>query len=508
MQSYRQSLEARAAAELERRRRERERWQPNPDSEDHPNPQRLALATEADELYYGGAAGGGKTDLLLGCALTQHRQSVIFRRVYPNLRAIIRRSVEIMGGDDSYNKSDRAWNLGDGRFLEFGSVQYEDNKSDWQGRPHDFYGFDEITEFSRTQYQFLIGWNRTTRAGQRCRVICAGNPPLDADGMWIVEEFAPWLDDTFAEPAQPGELRWYYYDGEGILHWQRADTPVVVDGESIRPRSRTFIPASLSDNPHLAADGRYLSVLNSLPEPMRTRLKNGDFSAAQGVDPWQVIPTEWVRAAQKRWELCEQPRGEADSVGVDVARGGRDKTVFVPRWGSYFGEPERYPGINTPTGPVVAGLFQQLYRQPGYINLDVIGVGSSAFDSLWAMYPSTPVQPINVGAGSTYTDRSGRLRMRNLRSEAYWRMRDALDPEQGSRIALPPGNEVVADLCSARYQPLANSIVQVESKEDIKKRLGRSPDVGDAILLANLPLVIDYSDQTLIIDEPVRISPY
>ena len=76
------------------------------------------------------------------------------------------------------------------------------------------------------------------------------------------------------------------------------------------------------------------------------------------------------------------------------------------------------------------------------------------------------------------------------------------------KVALPPGNEVMADLCSARYQPLANGIVQVESKDDIKKRLGRSPDVGDAILLANLPLIFDYGDQTIVYEDVVRISPY
>jgi len=489
MKNYVPSLRLAAEAELELRQRNKPPiWQPNPDQGGRTNPQRLAMETDADELYYGGAAGGGKTDLLLGCALTQHRQSVIFRRVYPNLKSIIRRSVEIKGDDEGFNKSEKVWNLDGGKFLEFGAVQYEDGKTSWQGRPHDFYGFDEITEFTRTQYQFIIGWNRTTTPGQRCRVICAGNPPLDADGMWVIEEFAPWLDDSFSDPAQPGELRWYYYDGEGALHWQRDDKPVEVGGESIKPRSRTFIPASLSDNPHLAEDGRYLSVLNSLPEPMRTRLKDGDFGAVREADPWQVIPTDWVREAQKRWQVMERPPNEPDCVGVDVARGGRDKTVFAPRWGTFFGEPERYPGSATPTGPIVAGLFQQKYPCPGSINLDVIGVGSSAFDSLVGMYENTPIQPVNVGSGSDYTDRSGRLKMRNLRSEAYWRMRDALDPEQGSQVALPPGNEIVADLCSARYQSLANGVVQVESKDDIKRRLGRSPDVGDALLLSNLPL--------------------
>jgi hypothetical protein len=64
-------------------------WQPNPDHDDGtPNPQRLAFESEADILGYGGAGGGGKTDLLLGLAATQHHQSIIVRRIFKNLRGI------------------------------------------------------------------------------------------------------------------------------------------------------------------------------------------------------------------------------------------------------------------------------------------------------------------------------------------------------------------------------------------------------------------------------------
>jgi hypothetical protein len=75
--------------------------------------------------------------------------------------------------------------------------------------------------------------------------------------------------------------------------------------------------------------------------------------------------------------------------------------------------------------------------------------------------------------------------MRNLRAEMYWRMREALDPEHGDDVALPPGNELIADLCSATYKPTTAGI-QIEDKDKIKERIGRSPDVGEAILLANL----------------------
>ena len=75
--------------------------------------------------------------------------------------------------------------------------------------------------------------------------------------------------------------------------------------------------------------------------------------------------------------------------------------------------------------------------------------------------------------------------MRNKRAEMYWKMRDALDPDYGDDIALPPGNELLADLCSARYS-ITTAGVLIEPKEKIKERIGRSPDIGEAVMMANL----------------------
>jgi hypothetical protein len=438
--------------------------------------------------------------LLLGLAATAHRRSVIFRRVFPNLRGIIEESRALLNAEgrdhsrDSYNESLHRWVLSDGRMIEFEACQYEKDKEKQRGRPRDFYGFDEATEFTRSQFEFITAWNRTTEAGQRTRVVLTFNPPTDDGGSWVIDYFRPWFAHLFPgqfthpRPAGPGELRWYATlagkevecaDGEPFEH----------GGELIRPRSRTFVPARLGDNPHLAGSN-YESTLQALPEPLRSQLLYGDFAARGAADPFQIIPTEWVRRAQERWiELAvgaPASRERPSAVGVDVARAGQDRTVFAPRWGKdYFGEPVVYPGVVTPDGPVVAELLRQRFPQAGAVNVDVIGVGSSAYDSLGAVFGQvSAVRPINVSAGSTYTDRSGRLRMRNLRTELLWRMRDALDPERGSEVALPPGNEVLADLCAARYRPQAGGVIAAESKEEIKARLGRSPDVGDAILLA------------------------
>ena len=178
-------------------------------------PQWQALLSRADELFYGGAAGGGKTDLVLGLATECHQQSVIFRRVYPNLKAVMHRAREIIDDRAKENKSDKIWTWPDGRTLEFGAIQYEDNKTDWQGRPHDLKAFDELPEFTKSQYQFAIGWNRSTDPSQRVRVVATGNPPINEAGSWVIEHWAAWLDKMHPNPAKPGELRWYaVLDGE------------------------------------------------------------------------------------------------------------------------------------------------------------------------------------------------------------------------------------------------------------------------------------------------------
>lgn len=515
-------LQLQAQAELERRRRAGGLipiWQPNPDRDGLPNPQRLALESEADILGYGGAAGGGKTNLLLGLAAMHHKHSVIFRRVFPNLRGIIEESRLIFNpsgelhGKDSYNESLHRWlRPDDSRWmLEFEACQHEKDKFNQRGRPRDFYGFDEATEFSRTQIEFIIGWLRSTLPDQRCRVVLTFNPPTDDAGSWVVDYFLPWIAFLFPHeyqhpnPAAPGELRWYATidgketeckDGEPFYH----------NDEHITPLSRTFIPAKLADNPHLASTG-YAAVLQSLPEPLRSQVLYGDFAANKEADPWQVIPTAWVKAAQRRWLEREKPAMPLSGLGADIARGGKDALVSAKRYGTWFDIPAKTPGVNVEDGPAAAALIQQAVADDahiGYINLDVIGVGTSAYDSAKVIWPGL-VNPINAAAGSKFIVRTKEgkevLRMKNMRAEYHWRMRMALDPANPpeTALALPPGNEIVADLCAAKYKMLAGGVIQIEEKDAIKERIGRSPDLGEAVMLANLPVFIN--DNPLPVEE-------
>jgi hypothetical protein len=455
--------------------------EPNPIWIPLPGPQEQAWLSEADELYYGGGAGGGKSSLLVGLALTAHRKSIIFRREYAQLRDLLDYSQQVAGLNGRLSFGPPPFlRMNNGRRIEFGASEHPGDVTKYQGRPHDGKFFDELPQFLESQYRFLIGWNRTTIPGQRCRVVGAGNPPTDTDGEWVIRRWAPWLDGQHPRPALPGELRWFaVIDGQDTEVENGA--PFDFKDECIEPRSRTFIPARLSDNPYLERSG-YRAILQAFPEPLRSQMLYGDFTAGTDDDPWQVIPTAWVRAAQARWSE-EKPTGPMTAVGVDVARGGRDKFVLARRWGAWYAPIERHPGKETPDGREGARLVIAALAEGGYANVDVIGVGASTVDI--AQMQDANVNAINFAESAPGMDRTGLFRFTNLRAYAYWAMREALDPEKGDGIMLPPDAELRADLCAPKWTMRTNGI-QIEAKEDIIERIGRSPDAGDAVVMASL----------------------
>ena len=456
-------------------------WVPNPGA------QTDAYLSQADELFYGGAAGGGKSDLLLGVPLNMHTRSRIFRRHFKDIDGtggLASRLCEIRGGWAGYHRQAHLWRLGKDREIEFGAFSNPQEAEAYQGRPADFYGFDEITQFEETLYRFLLTWNRSTKPGQRTRIICTGNPPVTAEGRWVIKYWGPWLDPQFPNKAKPGELRWVTtIAGEDV--WVDGPDPIEVDGEMVKPRSRTFIPASLADNPDLM-ETDYSATLASLPEPYRSAFKHGDFGTALQDHDMQVIPTQWVLAAQQRWELRSKSMpdwGRMTSMGVDVAQGGADNTVLAPLHALNFAKLIREKGVDTKNGADVAALVVRNLRDGAIVNVDCGGGwGNSAFEHLDS-------NDINVQAcvganGSNRRNRQGNLTFKNKRAEWWWLFREALDPETGDGIALPPDGQLLADLSAPRWKLVGNNVIQIEEKIEIKKRIGRSPDDGDAVVLA------------------------
>jgi hypothetical protein len=364
--------------------------------------------------------------------------------------------------------------------------------------------FDEGAQLSRAKVQFVLGWLRSVDPNQRRRVVIASNPPTGGEGEWLIEWFAPWLDPQFPNPAKSGELRWAATapDLEGTTIWLKDASPIIfTEGREyrianeedakggnlhvIQPMTRTFIPGRLEDNPYLRDTG-YRAQLQALPEPLRSQMLHGNFLAGRQDHEWQVIPSAWVKEAQARW--TERPPQDAimSAIGVDVAQGGADNSVLAPRHGPWYAPLIVEPGVKTPRPSDVAALVVRYRRNAAAVVVDVGGgYGGGVKERLEEN--EITVRPFN-GAGESHARTADKqLPFANKRAEAHWRFREALDPDQenGSSIALPNDPQLFSDLTSIRWK-LTSQGIQIESKEDLKKaeRLGRSPDKGDAVIMA------------------------
>lgn len=457
----------------------RYRWIPNP------GPQTGAYLSKADVLLYGGEPGGGKSQLLLGLAFNEHQRSLIMRRKYADLDRIIEDALKINGGRDGFNGSPPPkLRINENQIINFGAAQHVGDEQGTMGQGRDLLGIDEATHFAESQIRFLMGWVRTEDPKQRTRVVFATNPPLTAEGLWVTKMFAPWLDPKYPNPAMPGELRWCVSDEDGNDRWVDGPGAVDVGGRMVEPMSRTYIPASVSDNPYYVESG-YQKTLDAMPEPYRSLLMGG-FRTTFVDAPNQVIPTAWVWAAFERWKT--RPVGvPMCAIGVDASGGGTDPMILAPRYDGWFAELIVVPGKAIPmdsAGTYAAGVVIANRRDKAGVVVDMGGgYGGPLYEHLKANDIETV--PHKGAEGSNGRTKDNTLKFFNKRSEVIWRFREALDPDQdgGSTIGLPDDQELLADLTAATLDLRFNGI-KVESKEDIVRRLGRSTNKGDAVVMA------------------------
>lgn len=436
-------------------------------------PMRCIQVASPTGLYLAGRAmiPTHNSDLLVALARMHHRKALLLRRTFPDLeRSLIVRSLDLYGDNARYNAGKHVWSWQDsGQRIEFGHLQDEKDVQGYQSAQYDLIGFDELTQFTMFQYRYMMSRARTTERGQRVRIVACTNPGNEGND-WVMERWAAWLDEGYPHPAEPGEVRWFKPNEEGRDTETTADDPDAL--------SRTFIAARLDDNPHLPDE--YRKQLNALPEPWRSQLKEGRWTSGLFDDPYQIIPTAWIRAAQKRWTSAGR-EGFLTTLGVDPARGGQDQTVLAPRYGNWIGPLAKYDGRATTTGFSVVQLMLPYLNRGGTANIDVIGIGSAVIDA--ARDSNLKVVDLNVSSPSDKTDKSGKIRMVNLRAYLYWLLREALDPEGDSQLALPPDPELLGDLRATKWTQGPRGI-KIIDKDEIRQKIGRSPNCADAVALA------------------------
>jgi hypothetical protein len=287
------------------------------------------------ELLYGGAAGGGKTYWLVAhaaaCMLRwPGARGVIFRRTFPSLRrTVVADAVALLSRPDNrfgrLNKADMEWVFPNGSVLEFGHLQHEDSKLAYQGAQFTFIGFEEVTEFSLSQFEYMRSRLRTASEGAWPHIVATANPGGEGHAWVKARWVAPPADVSGGVEVVP-LVPWVPVGGGGEL------------GESAR--RRVFVPAALSDNPRLLElNPEYGEQLDSLPPRLRAAFRDGDWDALEKVEGalWEqsLLDRSRVEAAPqlKRVVVAVDPAlsdaPEADETGVVVVGRGLDDHGYV-----------------------------------------------------------------------------------------------------------------------------------------------------------------------------------
>ncbi|RBB38897.1 terminase [Burkholderia reimsis] len=263
-------------------------------------PQSMFLATPADIAIYGGAAGGGKSfglllDPLRHVLSVRGFYGVFFRRTTTQIRnpgGLWDESQAIymqLGAKARQHELEYTWpNVGSK--LKLAHLEHEMSVYEWQGAQVPFIGFDELTHFSRNQFFYMLSRNRST-CGVRPYVRATTNPDAES---WVSELIEWWIDQETGLPIddRAGVLRWFARQNDVIVWANTRDELIDQLGPDCLPKTLTFIPAQIYDNPMLLAnDPGYLANLQALPYVERMRLLGGN---------WKIRPTSGLYF-QRQW---------------------------------------------------------------------------------------------------------------------------------------------------------------------------------------------------------------
>ena len=279
-----------------------------------------ALSLESDELLFGGAAGPGKTEWLMEDGIRnmlEHagNRGVVFRRVYPSLeRTIIPRLRAKLNGRAHYHGGRHDFTFPNGSVLECASLQYIDDKYDYQGAEYGWIGWEELTEFDQSQYEYLLTRLRAPVDGVFPHSVATTNPG-GRGHTWVKRRFVKPKPTDLPEKA-PYPVPTEVWRPRGIEGVHTKDDP---------PLRRVYIPATMKDNPALLErdPGYRARVLAQANRGERKALDEGDWDAIDEIEGalWNATDIDHGRVS---WERYKHVQRMERVVAVDPSDGNQD----------------------------------------------------------------------------------------------------------------------------------------------------------------------------------------
>ena len=212
-----------------------------------------------------------------------------------------------------------------------------------------------------------------------------------------------------------------------------------------------------------------------------------------------LIPYEWVIIAQNNWKRITEDKGldyipdVRLSLGVDVAGMGRDSSILCPRYDDFVTELVCHKSGGRADHMRVAGMVvnemnRSKVRKNSRALIDTIGEGAGVYSRLEEIGLQGATSCKFSESAKGLTDVTGQYKFENMRAYLHWCVRDWLDPRNKTGAALPPDDELLEELTAIKWSFRSSGDIIIEKKDDIKERLGRSPDKSDALCNTFYPM--------------------